>query len=173
MTDSAVVREATAGDAAAIGTVHAEAWRVGYSELFDAEFLDRAVRDRRSRWARQLTELTADGSTILVVEVNGDVVGFVHAGRCGDHGDVGEVFGFYVHPRDWGTGVAQRLFDDVAELLRSVGADRLCLWTHAGAKRARRFYERNGWSATGRTRDHDFGDGRPSPLVEYVSDIGR
>lgn len=41
------------------------------------------------------------------------------------------------------------------------------LWTPAGAGRARRCYEKNGWRLAGGHRTRDFGDGRELPLVEY------
>jgi len=168
-----VVREAAPSDAAGIGAAHAEAWRVGYCELFGEAFRDSAVEDRRNRWVSQTVRPAADGSALLVAELDGDIAGFVHAGRATDDAEAGEVFGFYVHPRYWGTGVAQALFDRAVHILRADGLDHLFLWTHGGAQRARRFYERNGWSVTGRVRQHDFGDGHQSLLVEYAQDVTR
>jgi GNAT superfamily N-acetyltransferase len=83
---------------------------------------------------------------------------------------VGEVFALYVHPDHWGTGASQSLLDEAVRRLRADNLIRVVLWTHAGAPRARRFYERCGWSPTGRTQGFDFGDGRPSPIVEYAVD---
>ena len=55
----------------------------------------------------------------------------------------------------------------VAEALTR-GFSHMRLWTPEGAARARRFYEREGWTLTGRVhRRSDFG----LPMVEYGRDI--
>ena len=46
---------------------------------------------------------------MLVAEVGGEVVGFIHFGPSTENEEVGEVYGLYVHPSSWGTGAAQAL----------------------------------------------------------------
>ncbi len=162
-----VVREARQEDAAAVGETHAEAWRVGFEGLFETGFLEQAVTERRERWVTSLADLPS-GTHVLVAEVHQHVTGFVHLGRSADRPDVGEVYAIYVHPDHWGTGAARSLLEAALQRLLADDVDEVVLWTHEGAARARRFYEKHGWSPTGRTAEHDFGDGRPSRLVEYA-----
>ncbi len=103
----------------------------------------------------------------MVVETGGHVVGFVHCGPA-EEGVGGEVFALYVRPDYWGTGVAQMLSRHAIERLHAEGYEQNVLWTLGGAKRARSFYDHNGWALTGRTTERDFGDGQPRELVEYV-----
>ncbi len=161
------VRGAELEDSAAIGDAHAEAWRVGYSGLFESEWLHSAVEERRTRWNRSLPELLAGGTTVMVVETEGHVVGFVIFGPC-EEGVGGEVFALYVHPDHWGTGAAQALSGHAIERLRADRFEQITLWTLGGAGRARAFYAHNGWALTGRTAERVFGDGRPRELVEYA-----
>ena len=44
------VRDATPDDAESIGESHAEAWRIGYDELFPRAGLEAAVDLRRRMW---------------------------------------------------------------------------------------------------------------------------
>jgi GNAT superfamily N-acetyltransferase len=70
---------------------------------------------------------------------------------------------------EWhGQGVAPVLVRAaVTEALRR-GFSRIQLWTPEGAPRARRFYEREGWTLTGRVHSHsDLG----LPTVEYARSI--
>jgi RimJ/RimL family protein N-acetyltransferase len=166
------IRPATARDAADIGESHAEAWKVAYRDLFPDGFLFDAVEARRRRWRDKWPDME-DDSFILVAEGDGRVVGFVHCGWCADDPTMQEVFGFYVHPDHWGRGVAAPLISEALNRLARRSAGRVVLWTHPGAARAQRFYTRTGWVPSGLTRQHDFGDGNPSSLVQYTISIDR
>lgn len=67
--------------------------------------------------------------------------------------------------RDWqGTGLAGALLDRLFEQATRRGYSRLVLWTAAGAKQARRFYEKEGFTLSGRDQpDSAIG----LSLVEY------
>lgn len=64
------------------------------------------------------------------------------------------LFTVWVDPALRGTNVADRLLAHCVEWARGTGADRCQLWVWTANDRARRFYERNGWRATGRTIPH-------------------
>lgn len=169
------VRPALRNDATAIGECHAQAWRAAYPAIFPPGFLSQAVAYRRHNTGRRLVqklvdegrETLTDGSVLLIADLSETVVGFTHAGPSDDHSETLEIFAFYVHPNSWGSGIAQSLWAATLSYLRPHTSGPLVLWTLEGARRARRFYERNGWRPTGRTRAHDFGDEHTYPTVEY------
>ncbi len=71
----------------------------------------------------------------------------------------------FVRPAWQGSGVAVQLLGAAIGEAQRRGFTRMRLWTPRGAARARRFYEREGWTATGRTREEtDFG----LPIVQYA-----
>ncbi|WP_424184788.1 GNAT family N-acetyltransferase [Actinokineospora sp. G85] len=157
-----LVREATAEDAAAVGEVHAEAWRQAYRDLFEPDWLNRFVDAHRVRWA----DLGPAGDTVLVAQRDRAVVAFAWTGPHPDNPADAELRAFYAHPTTWGSGVARALLDGVADAVADYR--RVRLWTMAGANRARRFYTREGFTETGLSREHDFGDGRPVLELEYA-----
>ncbi|HEY6426630.1 MAG TPA: GNAT family N-acetyltransferase [Acidimicrobiales bacterium] len=160
-----VIRAALMGDGGPVGEAHAEAWRVGYAELFPPEVLAAAVDLRRRMWNGLIGDPHLEG-TVLVSEQEGQVVGFIHFGPAATNGQVGEVYGFYVHPSFWGGGSAQALMDEaVGSMSRSFPS--AILWTHIGAARARRFYAKSSWSETGNQRQETLWDGLVFPAVEY------
>lgn len=160
-----VVRGALPADAEGIGDAHAEAWRAAYEGLFPADQLAAAVDVRRLMWVGLVGD-PALGGTLLVAEEQDKVVGFIHYGTASENHQLGEVYGFYVHPSSWGTGVAPALMDRaITSLAESFG--RAILWTHLGAGRARRFYEKTGWRETGNQRQETTWDGVSHPAVEY------
>jgi GNAT superfamily N-acetyltransferase len=75
----------------------------------------------------------------------------------------GHIRGMAVH-RSWqGCGVAQQLLASVESELRLSGCSRISLDTTEPLKRASRFYQRNGFAASGKVTDF-FG----MPLFEHV-----
>ena len=160
------VRDATMDDAAAVGEVHAESWRVGYGTRFAPEPLAKAVERRRGRWGDTMAMPGFSRTTLLVAEDDDDIVGFLHLGPSTEHAGTGEVYGFFVHPRCWGSEAAALLMDEALVRLASSGFTRAVLWTH-GQGRAEGFYRKTGWAPTGREREEDFGDGLTGPVVEY------
>jgi GNAT superfamily N-acetyltransferase len=160
-----IVRDATPDDAERIGEAQAEAWRVGYDELFPPALLEAAVDLRRRMWVG-FVGVPALGRTLLVAEEAGEVVGFIHFGPASGNDENGEVYGLNVHPSSWGKGSAQALMERaVASLAESFTL--AILWTHAEAERARRFYAKSRWTETGNHRQETLWDGLNLPAVEY------
>ena len=88
-----------------------------------------------------------------------------------DDGSAGsEIFAFYCHPVAWGTGMADALMRDTCAAL-STRATRAVLWTPNEAHRARRFYERYGFTLTGRTRAERLSDWQPTPTYDEVAAV--
>ncbi len=149
---------------------------MAYADVFSPEALAVAVTRRTSTGTTLTARLIeddeprlSDGSNLLVVEAVGRVVGFAHWGAASLVTPRPEVYAFYVHPSSWGTGVAQLLWGGSVARFPSDAGARGVLWTLAGAVRARAFYERQGWTPTGRARLHDFDVGELVTVVEYQS----
>lgn len=177
------IRAAVSDDADAICDAHVTAWRVAYRGLFRDEFLDADEFDatRRTRW-RSWNWTNDFGGELFVPVLDGEVVGFAHVGpvrvepTCDESGtvvavdpgaEVGEVYGFYLHPRAWGSGAAVPLMVESERGLRSAGFARSVLWVLRDNPRARGFYEKAGWSWTGETGEWSPPDEHPVAEVQY------
>ncbi|WP_166664497.1 GNAT family N-acetyltransferase [Actinophytocola oryzae] len=163
-----LVRDATTDDAAAVGEVHAEAWRVAHRDLVDGRWLAKLVEDRRTCWPEVMKTRQYARNTLLVAERGHRVVAFVYFGPHPEGMPDAEIYDLYAHPSVWGTGVAWTLMDAAWDQLREARFRRAKAWTMTGANRARHFYESFGFEQTERRREHDFGDGRPVLEVEYL-----
>jgi GNAT superfamily N-acetyltransferase len=163
--DMTTIRRATTADAHGLAVVRVRGWQVGYAGIIDAEFLSSmSVDENAGRW-QQIIEGHVHLQQTLVAVVDDQVVGFASIGpyRSGfnddksideatvlaEPGTVGELTGFYVHPDHWGTGVANVLHEAAYNTLRADGWVSLKLWVLEANARARRFYERHGWTADG------------------------
>lgn len=111
---------------------------------------------------------------LIVAKEDVDLVGLVGgspptgAGDLATAGPRTHLGWLAVTPARWGQGVADALMQAAEDGARRSGADHIVLSTHAYNGRARRFYERRGWTLTGNTErtPHD-----NELLVEYRLDL--
>jgi GNAT superfamily N-acetyltransferase len=146
------VRTPTADDAAQVGEAHAAAWETGYAEIFAPDVLSVLADARRQMWTSIFADPTFDFGNIFVAECEAEVVGYSHFGCHGEDASKGEVFGFYAHPRVWGTGVSAAMMRASLTQLRARSLSPVVVWTLERAGRARAFYAKSGFTGTGRRR---------------------
>lgn len=159
-----MIRPAGPEDAVGIAHVHVRTWQVAYAHVFPAASLANLSVERRHRlWDEYLRR---DGVGIFVSETDAAVTGFVSVGASRDLVGGGELYAIYVDPAHWGTGAGNELIAAGEEWLRAHGYDHATLWVLDDNPRARRFYQRAGWSVDGaaRTSQHL---GVDTPEVRY------
>jgi GNAT superfamily N-acetyltransferase len=149
------VRDARPEDVDNIAEAHIAGWQVGYRGLVADAFLDgEFAASRRSGWAARGQRLADDGPEegLLALLDDGHAIGFAHVGaeraQDGELTGHGELYGFYVHPDRWGSGAASILIAAAEARLRRLGFTEAALYVFRDNPRARRFYEKAGWSAT-------------------------
>jgi len=149
------IREARLEDAAGLAMVHVTSWQEAYRGLIDQAFLDSLdVFGRTETWDRMLRQHRA---RVLVAEGDEGVIGFCSVGQSGDEG-WGEVFSIYLSPDHWGRGVGRRLLSSGEQALSEAGEERGLLWVLDTNRRARAFYERQGWALGKPIRIERFGE---------------
>jgi GNAT superfamily N-acetyltransferase len=107
----------------------------------------------------------------LVAEVSGEAAGHValmpaaaHEHRPSDEPGLGHLWQLFVRPAWWGTGLATELHTRMIAEAEARGFSRMRLYAARDHGRARRFYEREGWTAAGDPFDDpEFG----MAIVEY------
>jgi len=130
--------------------------RVRFAALADAPYAFSSTLEREQgypddRWSQRLGSVTA--ATFLAWQ-DGEPVGAATGkveNPADEHAIPGcwQLVGMWVEPRARGLGVADALVEAVAGHAASQGAEALVLWVTEINDRARRFYERMGFQATG------------------------
>lgn len=140
------LRPAVPADARGCAVVHHTSWVETYSDLLPASHWETDTLERRAEsWQRRL-----DGDmTVTVAESADQIIGFAiaHTARqVGPHAPVRdrELYSIYVLSAHHGGGAGPALLDAV--LPAGVPAQ---LWVAEENPRARRFYERNGFTPDG------------------------
>lgn len=136
LAETATLRPAVPIDAVQIADIWYEGWRDGHLGFVPDELRD--IRTEKSFHRRALQRV---GDT-TVAAIRGQVAGFIMV--------VGnEVEQVYVARPYRGTGVADALLDEAERQITDGGRSFSWLAVVAGNTRARRFYERRGWSDAG------------------------
>jgi ribosomal protein S18 acetylase RimI-like enzyme len=148
------VRAATIDDADECARVHVASFEAAYGRPRD---LERTI----AVW-RSVFELDRES---FVAEDDGSIVGVLSVGPADDEPDIGELHVIYVLPDSLGTGAGQLLIERAHEAL-GARFDEAVLTVLASNPRARRFYERNGWTLDEVQTEPHFG-GEPTKVARY------
>jgi GNAT superfamily N-acetyltransferase len=133
----------------------------GFQHVFPADLYEFPGDAIRADWISALTD--PEGETYLAFE-DDEAVGVVSVGD-------GVLQTLYVMPEFWSRGIGSMLHDHALDRLREVNVQEARLWTLTENHRARAFYEKRGWSLTGRERIVPF---PPHPTdVEYARSTRR
>ena len=171
------IRAAERSDADGITDVQVASWRAGYAHVFPKSVLyaDDFDSSRRSFWTGWRF---APGHRIAVAvrpgadEAVDEVIGFASYGpereRARGFTGRGEIWAFYAHPDAWGSGMADELLAHTESRLRAEGFESAVLWVLKDNPRARAFYERRGWLATGLGAEFDAYCEVKVPEIEYL-----
>jgi ribosomal protein S18 acetylase RimI-like enzyme len=161
-------RPAQLTDTDAIGELHVRTWRAAYPGLLPEATLEAMdARVQAAMWTRVFRPHAR--TRLLVAERAGVVVGFAAYGpnREDDLGsEAGELYAIYVSPEAWGTGAGHALMTEVIGGLRALGKTMAVLRVLDANERARRFYEREGWTFDRATEPYE-ADGVDVPEVRY------
>jgi GNAT superfamily N-acetyltransferase len=158
------VRHATARDAASIARIQERGWQVAYRHVFPADKLDRGGFIKAEVWRQRLRHPPSGWATFVAARER-LVVGFASVGPSRDLPRLGELYAIYVEPDEWSAGAGSAL---LREAERELGGrfGEATLWVLEANDRARRFYERAGWSLDG-ARKADERWGVEAPEVRY------
>ena len=193
------IRPGSQADAPAIARVRRESWFAAYTGIIDRALIDRATATGGSAvdppvYRRTLVAVGGDDPAVIgfasfgpertVISASpppAPVGGHFAAGGAvralvdddltpaGRAGDTGELYALYVTPAWWSTGAGRGLMTSVLTALRAAGYLRAVLWVLTDNARARRFYERSGFTPDGATNVLAGLGGVPE--LRYVRDL--
>lgn len=153
MSDTVQVRPAQPVDWPRIQEIFRAAAQQAWDHIFEHEIL---MKLSLSDVWREFMEAPTPNSAFLVGSKDDDTNGFV-AYRPFDGSLVrAELALLYVHPKEWGSGLAEALLSDAESRLRVLGFQDAALFTEERNDRPRAFYERQGWKPDGEVRERTY-----------------
>ena len=157
------VRLATAGDAATIASIQADALRQNYSALLPKTAIDGFdLAAATNGWTSAITDPPSPRYRVFVAVDLAGVVGFAASAPAAD-ADLNpeldaELPAFHVAPGHTRLGHGSRLMAAVVDHAHDDGVQRLVMWVFAADDPMRMFLRDNGWEPDGSTRDLDVGE---------------
>lgn len=150
-------------DKEAISRIYEESWKAAYCGIIPQDYLDAIPK---GRWIKNLD--IPEWHTMVCVE-NGEYIGTSSfcKSRFKQYPDFGEVISIYFLPDYMGKGYGRILLKTVLNELKKQGFSEVFLWVLEENIRARRFYEKYGFSYTGEYLDDNIG-GKDIREVRYV-----
>lgn len=167
------IREMTLADCERVAEIRIRGWQSAYAGLMPQSYLDGLdLADEVSR-RRAHFEQAGDGVLNLVAEWSGKVVGWSCHGPYRD-GELStrdaELYAIYVHPDRLAQGVGQALLQESTTRCATADHTRMLLWVLKENARARRFYERVGFTPDGMEEPWEV-EGVAIPEVRYVRSL--
>lgn len=176
------IRETTAADIDAVAELRVRAWQSAYAGLLPGAYPDAmSVAEDAARRREGFAGNAAAGVENLVAQspAGGGITGWAAIGPYRSSGprghdgpaatDVAELYAIYVRPGLLGRGIGGALTAACLERAAQRGFTRVVLWVLEGNIRARRFYEREGFSADGTRAVEDVDGLDPRvPVVRYA-----
>lgn len=158
----------TAGDdRRAVSRIYEESWRRAYRGIVPQAYLD-AIPE--GRWVKNLD---IPGWSVMLCLEDGEPVGTgsFSWSRSERYPDAGEVISIYLLPEYWGKEYGGPLLEAMVTELEKQGYPEAFLWVLEDNGRARRFYEKHGFSCAGETTEGTIG-GKTLREVRYVRRLG-
>ncbi|CAB3755080.1 GCN5 family acetyltransferase [Burkholderia sp. MSh2] len=161
------IRLATPADAPAIAAIHVASWQATYAGIMPAPFLSGLSVERRT--AAWRGALDAGRPRVALACTQDGIAGWIAYGPTRDADKDrgwGEIEAIYLHPSHCGQGIGAALVDHACRSLRDMGHGWASLWVLAENRRARAFYEREGFIAEDDIKTFEI-DGSPIEEVRY------
>jgi ribosomal protein S18 acetylase RimI-like enzyme len=162
----------TEADIDAVAAIRVRGWQAAYAGIVPPGYLDAMSVEEDAARRRDLFA-RATGRVENLVAVDGDAVtGWAaHGPYRGDDTTPtdGELYAIYVRPGLIGTGIGRALTDAVIASAAARGFTRMRLWVLADNARARRFYDKAGFTPDGASQEEEY-DGMLLKEVRYARD---
>ena len=137
-----LVRDARLADAPALTALFRETWEHTYRGIIPHVHLESMIRRRGLAWWRTTIR---SRDTLLLLEFNGQAVGYATCGAARSRGDFkSEIYELYLLPDFQGLGFGEHLFEACRHSLDEQRLRSLMVWALAQNEAAVSFYYRRG-----------------------------
>ncbi len=153
-------------DRFAISHIYEESWKFAYKNIIPQSYLESIPA---GRWAPYLDKEGVN--TIVLIE--GDMLIGTSSycrSRSSDFSDLGEIISIYLLPQYIGKGYGKPLLDAAVGGLEQSGFDDIFLWVLEDNLRARKFYEKAGFTPSGIYLDDTIG-GKELKEIQYCCSV--
>ncbi|MCL6603662.1 MAG: GNAT family N-acetyltransferase [Paenibacillus sp.] len=123
------VRLASVNDIEGIARVHVDSWKSTYHGILpDTVLANISIETRINNWKLILNNLHQDEVIYIIEDDSGNIVGFVHGGKCREMEYDFELYALYLLKTAQGNGYGKLLFNKIVQTLQQRNYQSLMLW---------------------------------------------
>ena len=152
------IRLATHHDAPRCADIHGRSWMFAYGDIVGKDLIE----SYNTRWPIVWTKMLENNTDTHYVILDGDmIIGFMSINPSRDADAPDETFeltGLYLDPDHIGKGYGKQAMDFVKHEAAARGYTALSLWVLDQNNRAKRFYEKAGFTPDGQKKNSGLGD---------------
>jgi len=154
-----IIRETNENDAYDTASVHVSSWQSAYSGIIPDEVLQSFnIEKQAERFINDYKEYKGI-SFYYVAELDGKIIGNLVISRCSDDDKpkAGEIIAIYLLEEYWGKRYGYAMLIHAIEVLKNIECNEVIIWVLEENDRARRFYEKCGFTHDGVNKEINIG----------------
>lgn len=162
------IMKAVLANAEDLGFVHATSWKQAYRGIVPQTFLDQLTSESRATFFRKAISISQH--EFYGAYLKGKPVGMMSIGHSRDKDaseDTAEISAIYCIADVWGTGCGRQLMDFAVNHLKKHAYHTISLWVFEENRRARKFYEKYGYTFDGTKEQSDI-SGKQLTEMRYI-----
>lgn len=141
------------GDEATLAYIQTESWKAAFKDILDSDILQRCTQiDKATVMYRRLLEQNIGNGYLLKVEGTPHCIAWWDAARENDMPGYAELICIHSLQNQWQKGYGSKMMDAVLRDISDAGYTKVMLWVFEDNVRARRFYEKHGFTTDGKTK---------------------
>lgn len=150
--------KATKENAVDMGFVHSCSWQKTYRGIIEDSIIADFTPEKRAEVFLQV--IPNQPEEYYLFKVDGSAAGIAslsksHEPNAPTH--LGEIYSIYFHPRFWGTPATQAGLQFCIDRLKVLGFTQIAIWVLNDNIRAKKFYEKYGFTFDGNTQEIKIG----------------
>ena len=164
-----IIRKVVPEDAHDYAACHISCWLSAYKGIVSKEFLENIPSELEQREERYRKAFIEPGDCEYYCVIKAErMIGFLFFGKSTDNDKLlaGDVIAIYLLEEFWSKGYGKQMMDFAVEKLKSNGHNEIILWTFKDNERAKRFYEKYGFTYNGKEKEMTNWGG-PLTVVRY------
>lgn len=148
------IERVKSGDEATLAFIQTESWKAGFKDILSKDILTRYTQiDKATEMYQYLLEHNIGNGYLLKVEGNPHCIAWWSATRDEDMPNYAELICIHSLPNQWRKGYGKKMMDAVLHDIKEAGYSKVMLWVFEENIRARCFYEKLGFTTTGKTKN--------------------
>lgn len=149
------IRPAVCGDELILAQIQTESWKAAFADILPPDELEKYTDlSKTVEMYTRILQQEFPAGLLLFVDGGPHCIAFWGKSRTDLYPESAELICIHSRKGNWGKGYGSTMMDDVLEKIKAAGYQQVILWVFEQNLRARRFYEKHGFTMTEHRQNH-------------------